>query len=251
MKSFLLVIATIVTVQLVAERSSAAYQLLPISRVFAPSGSQATQSFELVNTGTERVALSISFASLERDLAYVEITHDADDEFLAYPAQLVLAPKARQTVRVTWLGNPSPKVELAYRIIVTQVPIELVDRAVKSEVQASGKVRIMLSYRGTLFIRPPGAAPKVALAGAEPVTDARGKTELALTLANTGTAAGTVQSCAVRIAPAAGGAALAPGLASLLKTRILGGSKRRYLVAWPGGLPPGPVKATGQCTIAP
>ncbi|MDB4961001.1 MAG: hypothetical protein JWP01_1000 [Myxococcales bacterium] len=254
MKAALFVIAVAVIVQLVGETASAAYQLEPISRVFAPSGSQATQSFEVVNPGPERVALTISFATLERDEAYAESNHDADDNFLAYPSQLVLAAGARQTVRVTWLGTATPTRELTFRIIVTQVPIEALDPTAAPDVQPVGQVRVLLNYRGTVFIRPPKATPKVSPSGAVLVMDKDRHALLSLTLANSGTAMGLVTSCSVRIAPAHGGpeeVVPAASLAPLHHTRILAGDKRRYLVAWPSDLEVGPVKVSGRCSVEP
>ena len=254
MKTIVLVIITAFVIQLVGESSSAAYQLEPISRVFAPSGSRATQSFEVVNNGTERVAVMISFATLERDELYVETNHDAEDEFLAYPAQMILTSGTRQTVRVTWLGTANPARELTYRILVTQVPLERLDRGATADDQPRGRMRIMLSYRGTLFIRPPNAVPSVVLQAVDPVVAADGSRALAITLENAGTAFGLVKTCAVRVMSAAGGpiTALSPTtLAGLHNTRVLGRSKRRYVVPWPADLAPGPVKAAGQCSVEP
>jgi fimbrial chaperone protein len=252
MKSIVLVIATVFVVLVAEPSASAAYQLEPISRVFSPSGSNATQAFELVNSGVERIALTISFATLERDEAYVETNHDADDEFLAYPAQMILAPGTRQTVRVTWLGTPKPAHELAYRILVTQVPLGVLDHAARVEDRPQGSLRILLSYRGTLFIRPPDAAPRISLHGAAPATAADGSRALAITLENTGTAVGMVTGCAVRLAPVGGGSAISlspAALAALHNTRVFGGGKRRFLIPWPADLAPGPVNATGQCSV--
>lgn len=254
MKAALLLIGAAVAVQLVHERTSAAYQLQPISQVFAPSGSQATQSFQVVNDGPERVAITISFSTLERDAAYVETNRDAEDEFLAYPAQMVLAAGAKQTVRVTWLGAPNPSHELAYRILVNQVPIEKLDHRARPATSADGKVRVLLNYRGTLLIRPRDAAPNVSVDAAVTAADSpRGKL-LALTLANTGTALGVVRSCTIRLSPAAGGqevALSAIDLAPLRNTRVLARSRRRYLLAWPHDLSVGSAKAGGHCSVEP
>jgi fimbrial chaperone protein len=251
MKSTVLLVTAFVVVQLVGEPASAAYQLEPISRVFSPSGSKATQSFEVVNGGTERVALMISFATLERDELYVETNRDAEDEFLAYPAQMIVAPGGRQTVRVTWLGTPNPARELTYRIIVTQVPLERLDQSAVAEEPAKGQMRITVSYRGTLFIRPPKAAPRIGVAAAEPATAADGSRALAIVLDNSGTAVGLVKHCTVRLARAGGPPVTLPpaALVAVQNTRILGGGRRRYVVPWPADMKPGPVTATGQCAV--
>jgi len=254
MRSAVLVIVTVFAVQLVTQSTSAAYQLEPISRVFSPSGAKATQSFEVVNSGDRRIAVMISFAALERNERYVETNHDAEDEFLAYPPQMILAPGTRQTVRVSWLGTPNPARELAYRIIVTQVPLEQLDHSARSEDQPHGQMRVMLNYRGTLFIRPPKAAPRIVLHGAEIETAADGTRGLAITLDNAGTAVGLVKDCALRLASTAGGPDIAlssAALAGLRNTRVLAGGRRRYTVPWPADLTPGRVNVTGQCLVDP
>jgi fimbrial chaperone protein len=238
----------VLAMTLLAAAPAAAYQLQPISRVFAPSGSKSMQTFELVNDGSTRIALSISFQTLVRDDNYRETNRDAEDEFLAYPAQLILAPGARQTVRVTWLGTPNPARELAYRIVVVQVPIERLDRKAKPEVAPTGQMRITMSYRGTLFIRPAKAAPQVSLHAVK----RESATALAITLANTGTAVALVKQCEIRVA--AGGRELvlpAASLVSLHNTRVLAGDKRRYVIASPVALGVGPVTATGRCIYHP
>jgi fimbrial chaperone protein len=252
MQPALFMIAMAIAVQLFGETSSAAYQLQPISRVFAPSGSKATQSFEVVNDGVERLAVTVSFATLERDEAYVESNRDAEDEFLAYPAQVIVPPGGKQTIRVTWLGATKGTREQTYRIIVTQVPLSVLDSTAKSSTP-TGKLEVLMTYRGTLFIRPANAAPKIALHNAELVTSPQGRM-LAVTLANTGAAVGLVKSCTLTLAPSAGGAPVTLSLATpatLGNTRVLAGNKRRYVVPWPTELLPGPVTATGQCSVAP
>src|SRR5689334_913644 len=91
----------------------AAYTLNPISRVFAPTGSESTQFFEVANPGGQRVALTVSFLVLERDIDYVETNREADDEFLVYPSQMIVPAGGKQVIRVTWLGTANPTQELA------------------------------------------------------------------------------------------------------------------------------------------
>lgn len=254
MKSLLILLVTAMLVQLLGEPSSAAYQFEPIARVFSPAGSDSTQSFTLTNDGAERIALTISFETLERDEAYVETNRDADDEFLAYPAQIILAPGAKQKVRVSWLGTPKPERELTYRIVVEQVPIEVLDPSVAPETPAVGQMKVLLNYRGTLFIRPRNAAPAITLKAAEVFRAADGARVLAVTLRNAGLAVGTVQACTLRLTPKEGGSAVElteAELASLHNTRVLAAATRRYLVAWPAQLAIGPLTVVGRCTFTP
>jgi fimbrial chaperone protein len=234
------------------ERSSAAYQLVPISRVFTPTGSTATQSFEINNDGPDSIALTVSISTLERDEANVEINHDAGDDFLIYPPQIVLSPGKSQTLRVTWLGDPKPAHEQAYRLVVQQVPIEQLEPKAKPSSGAAGHLRVMLSYRGSLFVRPPHAAPRITIE-AGPVSRLDADHTFAIVVENHGTAAGLVESCEVTLQPEAGPAIVLPAsaLAVMKNQRVLAGGRRRYRLAWPATLPPGPVNASGRCAVAP
>jgi fimbrial chaperone protein len=249
MKSLILIVA-VVTGALGAA-PCAAYSLDPISRVFAPSGSQSTQFFEVTNRGHERVALVISLATLERDLDYVETNHDADDEFLVYPAQVIVPAGGKQTIRVTWLGTPKPPHELAFRIRVQEVPIETLDR--KATAPTAGKVRVLVTYNGSVFIRPARAVPKIQPDSALRTRDPSGHEAIAIVLVNAGDAVGLVRSCTLRIT-----AADQPtidldesALSGLANTRVLAGGRRRYLVPWPSALQPGALRVTGQCGVTP
>ena len=239
-------------IQAVAATPSFAYQLNPMSRVFSPSGSEATQSFEIVNEGKERIALEVSMASVERDESYVETNKNADDEFLVFPPQIIVPAGGRQTGRVTWLGDPNLTSERAYRLIVQQLPIEQVDPAAKGAARLAGQVQILITYKGSIFIRPRNAAPKLALDHAEPAKGTDGADVLALVLVNTGSAGARVAGCVVHLT--AGGKSIdlpAAALAPVKKSRVFAGTRRRYLLPWPKALPIGPVAATGKCDVEP
>ena len=249
MKPLILAVAAVTVA--IGATPCAAYTLDPISRVFTPSGSESTQFFEIGNPGTERVALVVSFATLERDLDYVETNHDADDEFLVYPTQMIVAAGGKQTVRVTWLGTPRPAQELAFRIKVQQVPIEVLDR--KMTALATGKVRVLVTYNGSIFIRPAHAAPQVRPESAVRTQGQDGRDAIAIVLVNAGGAVGMVRSCSLRLT-AAGEPPIElseRALAGLANTRVLAGGRRRYLVAWPAAPGSAPLKVTGQCGVTP
>lgn len=244
-----LLLAVGLLVLLVDERASEAYKFEPISRVFAPTGSKATQSFEVINDGPDRIALTVSVLTLARDELYVETNKDAEDDFLVYPAQIVLSPGKRQVVRVTWLGTTAPKRELTYRLVVRQVPIETLDHGAMASTP-DGQVRVLVTYRGTLFIRPPNASPNIVIEARSAGTGGR---SLELTLVNQGSAVGLVKSCVVTLQPAQGKAVDVPAreLAVMTNHRVLAGGRRRYALPWPATLVPQPVKAIGRCVIEP
>jgi fimbrial chaperone protein len=226
-----------------------AYKLTPMSQVLAPSGSDTTKSFEIVNDSAERVALEISITTLERDLDYTETNVNADENFLVYPPQLLLAPGARQTVRVTWVGEPNLKSELAYRLVVEELPIK---GAGVGSTKASGAVRILMTFRATLYIRPAKATPRISLESAVRV---EGKTpsdasSLAITVQNKGTAQGALKKCATTASSGKTTVSLpVESLKLLQQGRILSGNQRRFLIPWPAELPIGTVTVLLKCDV--
>src|SRR5688500_3890585 len=98
--------------------SAHAYELHPISREFAPSGSGATQSYEVISKEKSPIAISVSVVSRSLDTEGTETNELSEDDFFVYPPQFILPAGARQTLRVTWLGDPQPAQELAYRLVV-------------------------------------------------------------------------------------------------------------------------------------
>jgi len=244
MRSARLLVLAGLLVQLVELRSSYAYKLEPISRVFAPTGSNATQSFEISNDGSARIALTVSIRTLSRDEQYNEISTDAEDEFLVYPTQLVLSPGKRQTLRVTWLGDAKPSRELTYRIVVEQIPIAMLDKTVAPLTESTGNIKVLVTYRGTLFVRPPGAKPNIALEATRV-----GTKQVKLTLINRGTAVGLVRSCTLRLTLGNNRVLEVPAtvLAVLNNNRVLAGGRRSYTVELSADI--GPLKAVGQCAV--
>jgi fimbrial chaperone protein len=230
-----------------------AFKLEPISRVLAPSGAGASQSFELVNDGSERIAVEVSVWTLGRDEDYGEKNFPADDDFLVNPSQVLLAPGARQTVRVSWIGNPTPARELSFRLVAEQLPIPDRSKAAAQGGAPVGGLKIMMTFRGSLFVRPPGAAPRLALHAVALAKDPKGAPALAVTVANRGGAFGVVKDCAIQVTGSDRRAVKlgAVELKGLAKARILASSRRRFLLPWPTGLAAGPLKATGTCTSEP
>lgn len=232
---------------LVEENDSEAYKLEPISRVFAPAGSGATQTYQLVNSSAERVAVTISFATLELDADHKETNRAADDDFLVYPPQILLEPNSKQTVRVTWLGTPTPATELAYRIFVQQIPIELVDKTAAPT--PIGQLKVLMNYRGSLYIRPPAAVSNIVLQSAKVAQD-NGRTSLVVTLRNAGTALGLVKGCALQVQTPAGLVDLpAASVASVNGTRLLARQTRRYTLPWPATAESSSPNVSGKCTF--
>ena len=97
---------------------------------------------------------AFSVQLLRRDLAPdgMELgTTAADDDFLVYPPQFLVAPTTSQVIRLQWLGlRPLQRTE-AYYLVVEQLPLTLGDQPVGT----GAEVRMLISVFVHLYVNPP------------------------------------------------------------------------------------------------
>jgi fimbrial chaperone protein len=182
----------------------------------------------------------------EISLDGTETNVDADDQFLIYPPQLVIPPGEQQSVRITWLGDPNPAKELAFRIIAEQVPVDLTEIK-QTEGEKTVSVKVLLRYMGSVYIRPEGVAPKLIVENANAQKSKTGAEQLVINVANQGTAHQFLQNIKVTVKAGSGQSVTLAGeqqLKGVLNENILADSKRQFILPWPKELPVGPVTAT-------
>ena len=222
-----------------------AFKLEPISRVFEPAGAGATQSYEVINDSAEQIAVELSMAERKISLEGQETTESADDDFLVYPSQIVLPPQGVQSVRVTWLGNPNPEKELAYRIIAEQLPINLNNPEESQAETTSGAVKVMFRYMGSVYIRPKNAESKVVLNGITHEKGTDGNDRLVITFDNQGTRRAVLSELNLNLTSQGSQLTLKPEqLEGVNNGVILAGNQRRFSIPWPQQLPIGEVTGT-------
>jgi fimbrial chaperone protein len=222
-----------------------AFELIPIVQDFSPVGADATQTFGIVNKDKEPVAVQI--AIVKRDVAFdgTETLTPAEEEFLVYPPQAIVAPGKVQVVQVRWLGDRAPKQELAYRIIAEQLPVQLEQNAPAG----GGVVNILLRYEGAVYVVPPGVKPDVRLEGVARVETADGP-KLAVTLANRGSSHGIVTNPVLSLrGRGTDGRSLSVDLNAeavdlLTGANVQAGNRRQFLLEWPAGLAAADLTAT-------
>ncbi|HMP81894.1 MAG TPA: fimbria/pilus periplasmic chaperone [Verrucomicrobiota bacterium] len=216
------------------------FTLVPMVQNFAPSGRKANQAFQVENESGQTVAIQISMKTRTISADGRESNEDAEDDFIVYPAQLILKPREAQTVRVKWIGNPKPDRELAYRIVAEQLPVN-----VSKEQEAGINIKIMTRYLGSVYIVPNGAKPAVALDLAQPQRNAGGREELLVQLGNHGTKHAMLRDLRLRIQSQGRTVELGPeSLKGLAGENLLAGGQRKIALPWPEGIPFGPVEVT-------
>jgi len=225
-----------------------AFKIEPISRTFTPSGSNATQSYELISNKSEPEAVEMSVVKRSIDLDGKESYEPADDDFLIYPPQVILKPNTRQAVRVTWLGDPTLQQEIAYRLVTRQVPINLKKPEIGKPNGTMGKVEVLLTYMGSLYVRPTDVQAKVVVDSVIVQND-KGKSKIALILDNQGSARANFRTFSLNLTSGGKTVILKPEQVEAIKSQtILAKSKRRFVFAYPAELPQGNVTATFDYT---
>lgn len=243
-KGLLQSLASLLFLALVSINPALAFQLNPASQQFAPAGQESTRSYTVTNDGNKRIAVEITVVERHMSLSGEETYESADEDFLVYPSQMILEPGAEQTVRVTWLGDPAPNQELAYRLIAEQLPVNLVDPSEMPD-HPVGEVELLSRYVGAIYIHPEGTASNVEVDTVEAVTGEGGETQLAITLNNLGTARARLKNLKLHLTAQGTTVDLEEDqLQGMENEVILAGNRRRFVLPWPASLPQGPVTAT-------
>jgi fimbrial chaperone protein len=214
-----------------------AFQIVPIAQDFEPSGRGSSQTFQVENNRDEQVTVTIDTALRKVDIDGNETLAPTDD-FTVFPTEIILQPKASQVVRAKFTGDPSPKAELAYRIIAEETPLNM-----KRDTPGAS-VFLTVRYVGSVYVVPKGAKADIVVASAKPVTGQKGQ-QLELILENKGTRHAIVDTPALTIS--AGGVTKPVDKDVVEKAlsgeNVLAQSQRRVLVPWPQGVPFGAVTA--------
>ena len=236
--------ANLVTALPSSSQVEATFQFSPMLANFAPSGQKSNQSFVVRNTGKKATAIQIRMVKREMDLDGKEINTDADDDFILYPPQMLVKAGESQTVRVTWVGDASPAKELSYRIIAEQLPIDLTE-ITQTQGNTTVSIKVLFQYMGSVYIVPPNVAANVSLENAvcqvETSKDGKKENKLQLTFANQGTAHALLSNLRLSLAPIGKESnpikLEAKQLTGVNGENMLAGSKRRFSLPCPVGLP--------------
>lgn len=210
-----------------------AFRFSPFRIRFEPSGDGANQLFTVENNTDEPASVQIRITTREADVDGGEKNADADKDFMVYPAQMVLEPHASRSVRVQWAGDPNLKEEKAYRIVAEQLPVNL-----DKEKPKTSAVKFLVSYRGALFVTPPGLAQNVTLDFTGTTQYMGGKKMLEIVLHNRGTQHALLRNLKLDIKDDKGNTASLSGeeLKGVTGEGILAGHRRQFLIPWPKGL---------------
>jgi fimbrial chaperone protein len=201
-----------------------AFGLKPLFASLSPTGSGAEHVFRVTNTSDKPIAVQFSTTTREQKTDGTETQRAADDAFMIYPLQAVIAPNKTQKVRVQWLGEQNPTKELAYRFIAEQVPVNL------SKKKSSG-VQMVMTVVGSIYIAPKGIEPKLSINNLR-----RSGDKLVFSIQNSGTKHALLDNLKIDLSNQGQSVQLSgKQVAEIEGKNILAGAQRELSIAYPAG----------------
>ncbi|MDT0575604.1 fimbria/pilus periplasmic chaperone [Croceicoccus sp. F390] len=230
-----------------ASTPALAFDLRPIMVQLAPQGAQASQTVIVRNTHAVPIAVQASVFKRTQNPDGSDTLVPADDDFIILPPQMAVGPGASQSVRVRWIGDAAPAQELAYRLVVEQVPVNLGSRAAGAD-ERQAQVDVRYRYEAALYIVPKGSQPDARLVAAREAVDQDGQRRLELRIANEGTRRAILDSSALVLTFAGMPPITLEGnqLGALNALNVLAGSERVVSLPWPENMPSGNVEGQLQ-----
>lgn len=223
---------------------AAAYEFAPIVAQFSPTGSGAAKTFVVRNTHKEPIALQIEVYSRSADEMGNETREIDYDDFIVTPPQMVLAPGQSQSIRVQWVGDSNPDTELAYRLVVEQLPIPYKGDGSTPE-GVSVDVKLGFRYEAALYVVPASGAPDARISYGEIVKSETGENLLRLTVENIGQRRAILQRPVVTLQTGGQTIELSDEAAEALNNRnIIAGTQAVIDLPVADSLSPGPVSAS-------
>jgi fimbrial chaperone protein len=176
----LLILATVLMICAVSPLF--AFQFSPLEQTFAPSGTNSTRTYTIVNDSNDSIAVEIT--ALTRDLtsAGQEKNESAAAYFSIVPSKVILRPQSSQIVRVQYRGPRTVPTELSFRLRAEQIPYTQ-GRATEGQ----SMFNFLYVYTTSLYVSPSRNVTRVQVDSVKPMVTADGRQVIELTITNAGT----------------------------------------------------------------
>lgn len=222
-----------------------AFEVSPIILKGAPSGSKASFSITAFNPGDTKTPIQIAVYHREPDIngkEDYEKAKDASELFQIIPSQVILKPKERKTIRITYMGDKNLKAEQAFRFVAEEFPVNVSDSSkVKNKTVAS--ISILSKYVGSIFITPEGSLPN--LTATATLDKADGTNKMLLVFKNSGTAHKILSELKMKISIENDKKEYefsSDSIQAIGNQNILAGKEWRIAIPWPKEIPMSPIK---------
>lgn len=226
-----------------------AYTLEPSLVLLRPAGGESSAFVRLVNRNPKPEAVEITIHEHAKDIEGAAITGaPADEQFLVYPAQVVLMPGDEVGVQVRWMGDPALARERAFTLVAREVAIPRAAPLPEANAGMRVDVTVLVNYEARLYVTPRGVRARVVVESVTDVPPAAGRSGgVDVVLANEGSSQQALTNLSLLLMPVdASGTpvrqqavtvpALAPGAS---RAPLLAGERRRLHLPRPEALPAG------------
>ncbi len=165
MKPWILYCQILLALAVLLPLQAAAYSVAPSLVTLRSAGSGSSGFLRLENRATKPAAIQLTIHEHRKDLDGKTIRGaEADDDFIIFPAQLVMTPGDEVSVQVRWIGVPALATERAYTIVTEEVAIP---RKAAGQADASAGVTIditvLMNYEVRIYVTPPDAKAKMVV----------------------------------------------------------------------------------------
>lgn len=155
-----------------------AARISPMVVEVEPFGRGSVARVELTNPGAGEFPVEVQmFRGVISEDGQLELVA-ADDDFLVFPAQIVVPANSQQAFRVQYVGNPELAKSEVYYMQVRQLPVEV------SPDQS--QVQVVVNFNVLVNVIPDGSAPEPVIASMVPVTNGD-RSGIQVSVANRGT----------------------------------------------------------------
>lgn len=158
--------------------SADASRVSPMSVELEPYGRQSIARIQFANTTSREFPVEVRAfrgeISEEGELTLIP----ADEDFIIFPPQLVVAPLGEQVFRVQYVGDPELPGALVYYMSVRQLPVELED--------GPPQVQVLVNFNVFVNVEPDGTTAIARVDTIEAATGEEDSTGLSVRVANDG-----------------------------------------------------------------
>lgn len=156
-----------------------AARVSPMIVEVAPLGRGSIARVELTNPSEGEFPVEVQmFRGAISEHGELELT-PADDDFLLFPAQIVVPARSQQVFRVQYIGEPELAASEIYYMQIRQIPVDITGNN-------ESQVQVVVNFNVLVNVIPSGASPEPIVESVRP-TEREGAPGLEVRLTNGGT----------------------------------------------------------------
>lgn len=212
-----------------ATSGALAHAVSPMRIFLTPDSGERSSMVTVVNDRTTGLPIEIEFKRRIVAANGTQTFEPADELFVAFPPQVLIAPNANQAIRFEYIGNPALATSEAYVLQIKEVPVLPED------------------FSGVLTVYNFGVAVYLTARGSRtelerPVVTSRDDTQVWFQIQNSGSDYGFLSQRVIRLRAGGQTVALDPDqVAEQVQNPIIPPNSTREFAIRADGLPPGDV----------